>query len=243
VFLAGDAAHTLPPNRGAYGANTGIEDAHNLAWKVAAVLTGESGPDLLDSYDAERRPIAWLCHQQLFARVDGQDPGGPVEQVPLLDDQAMVFGKLYRSGAVLGADDELPPARRPDEWAGQPGTRAPHLWLASADQQLSTLDLLQGGWVLLTEAEHWVDATGRAAERVGVPVSVHHIGARLRPAEPDAFRRAFGLTPGGATLVRPDGYIAWRCRDLPTDPADALADALGRVAVAPRTSPPATVPQ
>src|SRR5262249_48332962 len=56
VFLAGDAAHTLPPNRGGFGANTGIEDAHNLAWKLAAVLSGESTPRLLDTYDAERRP-------------------------------------------------------------------------------------------------------------------------------------------------------------------------------------------
>src|SRR3954451_23229052 len=70
VFLAGDAAHTLPPARGGYGANTGIEDAHNLAWKLAAVLEGKSRPELLESYDAERRPIAWLRHDQIFARQD-----------------------------------------------------------------------------------------------------------------------------------------------------------------------------
>jgi putative polyketide hydroxylase len=60
VFLAGDAAHTLPPSRGGYGANTGIDDAHNLAWKLAAVLQGEAQEGLLDTYDAERRPIGKL---------------------------------------------------------------------------------------------------------------------------------------------------------------------------------------
>ena len=70
VFLAGDAAHQLPPNRGGYGANTGIEDADNLAWKLAAVTSGQFSPELLDTYDTERRPIAWLRHDQIFARAD-----------------------------------------------------------------------------------------------------------------------------------------------------------------------------
>ena len=70
VFLVGDAAHTLPPARGGYGANTGIEDAFNLAWKLASVVRGVSSPALLDTYDAERRPIAWLRHDQIFARRD-----------------------------------------------------------------------------------------------------------------------------------------------------------------------------
>lgn len=70
VFLVGDAAHQLPPNRGGFGANTGIDDAHNLAWKLAAVLAGRSEPRLLDTYDAERRPVADLRHDQLFARAD-----------------------------------------------------------------------------------------------------------------------------------------------------------------------------
>jgi putative polyketide hydroxylase len=68
VFLAGDAAHQLPPNRGGYGANTGIEDVHNLAWKLAAVLRGEASSALLDTYDAERRPIAWLRRADLCPR-------------------------------------------------------------------------------------------------------------------------------------------------------------------------------
>ncbi|MBB4935149.1 2-polyprenyl-6-methoxyphenol hydroxylase-like FAD-dependent oxidoreductase [Lipingzhangella halophila] len=92
VFLAGDAAHTLPPNRGGYSANTGIEDAHNLAWKLAAVLAGDSAPALLATYEAERRPIAWLCHDQIFAHNDGlrrREQGGPTVAAPLPPSAAM----------------------------------------------------------------------------------------------------------------------------------------------------------
>jgi putative polyketide hydroxylase len=129
VFLAGDAAHTLPPARGGYGANTGIEDAHNLAWKIGAVLSGASAPELLDTYDAERRPIAWLRHGQIFARPDyAQFARSADKDVRLIDDDAMELGQLYRSSAVIGAGEDLPPALPPDQWVGQPGTRAPHVW-------------------------------------------------------------------------------------------------------------------
>ena len=71
----------------------------------------------------------------------------------------MELGQLYRSSAVLGASDALPPAQRPDQWAGQPGTRAPHLALRGADgQAASTLDLFQRGWVLLTQDDGWAAA-------------------------------------------------------------------------------------
>ncbi|HUR09021.1 MAG TPA: FAD-dependent monooxygenase, partial [Nonomuraea sp.] len=227
VFLAGDAAHTLPPSRGGYGANTGIDDVHNLAWKLSSVLSGESTPRLLDTYDAERRPIAWLRYQQIFARSDYKAEAGATDaDVTIIDDAAMEFGQLYRSTAVLGAGEELPPAARPEEWAGQPGTRAPHLWLAGDGERLSTLDLFQRGWVLLAESDQWSAAAEQATEKTGVTVHFHPIGGRLQPEE---FRRAFGLSHDGASLVRPDGYIAWRSRDLPVQSADTLTQALGEV--------------
>jgi putative polyketide hydroxylase len=130
VFLAGDAAHTLPPNRGGYGANTGIDDANNLAWKLAAVLRGESGDGLLETYDAERRPIGKLRHDQIFSRPDyAEYADKDAPKVAVIDDDAMELGQLYRSSAILGAGAELPPAQRPDQWAGQPGTRAAHVWV------------------------------------------------------------------------------------------------------------------
>ncbi|ANZ36828.1 2,4-dichlorophenol 6-monooxygenase [Lentzea guizhouensis] len=206
VFLAGDAAHTLPPSRGGFGANVGIEDAHNLAWKLAAVLTGESRPSLLDTYDAERRPVATLCHQQIFARNDGHNRDGQPDDGPLHDNNAMHFGVLYRSAAVLGAGPDLPPAQLPEQWNGQPGTRAPHVWVEPGK---STLDLFQRGWVLVANDELWADAAK--------PLNVRY--------EPVARLDAFGLSEKGASLIRPDGYVAWRATDLPDDPERELAEA------------------
>lgn len=203
VFLAGDAAHTLPPSRGGFGANVGIEDAHNLAWKLAAVLGGESRPSLLDTYDAERRPVALLCHQQIFARNDGHNRDGEPEDVPLIDNNAMHYGVLYRSAAVLGAGQDLPPAQLPEQWNGQPGTRAPHAWVEPGK---STLDLFQRGWVLVADHPQWEEATADLAVRY----------ERVEQLE------LFGLSAKGASLIRPDGYIAWRSADLPDDPRAAL---------------------
>ncbi|KAJ5702797.1 hypothetical protein N7488_010345 [Penicillium malachiteum] len=109
IFLAGDAAHTLPPNRGGYGTNTGIHDVHNLAWKLAAVLSGQSSAELLDTYDAERRPVALLRHDQIFVRADYKvhlqtvTPAGEK-----IDDDAMEFGQIYLSKGIIGSSESLP---------------------------------------------------------------------------------------------------------------------------------------
>lgn len=233
VFLAGDAAHTLPPARGGFGANTGIEDAHNLAWKLSSVLSGESTPQLLDTYEDERRTIAWLRHNQIFARADYKADAGTITvDVPIIDDDAMELGQLYRSTAELGSGNDLPPALRPEQWAGQPGTRAPHLWVSRDDERMSTLDLFQRGWVLLAEDEQWCDAAAQAGEQLGIEVECLRVGVDVQPDDPEAFRTAFGLGATGASLVRPDGYVAWRSTEMPKDPAGALTDSLGRVASA-----------
>ena len=172
VFIAGDAAHTLPPTRGGFGANTGIHDVHNLAWKLSAVLSGVSTPELLETYDAERRPVAWGRLEQTFVRPDyAKHAGGVADGVAILDEAAMEFGQLYRSTAVIGAGAELPPAARPDEWAGQPGTRAPHLWVEKGGARVSTLDLFERGWVLLADERSLerrrCGGRGGAARRAG----------------------------------------------------------------------------
>lgn len=260
VFLVGDAAHTLPPARGGYGANTGIEDAFNLAWKLASVVAGVATPDLLETYDAERRPIAWLRHHQIFARQDYASVATDAEKsVAVIEDEAIELGQLYRSKAVLDAGDQLPPARRPEQWAGQPGTRAPHLWVSSGHERLSTLDLFHRGWVLVTEEPQWCAAATEAAGKLGLELCCLFFGdsaryatlkslslRQLQPVEcapgatnPEAFRNdfraAFGIGPSGASLVRPDGYVAWRSPNLPPYPAAALTDALQHSAFATRT--------
>ncbi|KZM72708.1 FAD-dependent monooxygenase [Nocardia terpenica] len=239
VFLAGDAAHQLPPNRGGFGANTGIDDAHNLAWKLAAVLSGESTPGLLETYSAERRPIALLRHEQLFARADYKAfLKTPKSDVPVLPEDAIELGQLYRSAAVLGAGAELPAALRPDEWAGQPGTRAPHLRILVDGTEESTLDLFQRGWVLVSEDDHWTEPVAAAIRATGVTVRLVLIGVDAKAVDPRPFGATYGVHDSGATLVRPDGYIAWRAVDAPADPARALADALGRAADSIRTARP-----
>jgi 2-polyprenyl-6-methoxyphenol hydroxylase-like FAD-dependent oxidoreductase len=235
IFLAGDAAHTLPPSRGGYGANTGIEDAHNLAWKMAAVHAGESAPQLLDTYDAERRPVAWLRHDQIFARPDYKaHAAADAPDVPIIDDNAMEFGQLYRSRAVIGADSALPPALRPDEWAGQPGTRAPHLWLTIGGERISTLDLFQSRWTLLATDEQWLAAVRAAEDELGITVAYLQLGVGPLLPKADAVRRAFRLGRTGAALIRPDGYVAMRSADLAAHPSNVLVQALSRVASAKR---------
>lgn len=225
VFLVGDAAHTLPPARGGYGANTGIEDAFNIAWKLASVLSGNSSSDLLDSYDAERRPIAWLRHDQIFARPDYAAMATEAEkQVQVIDDEAMELGQLYRSKIVLGAGEELPPAQRPERWAGQPGTRAQHLWLQRDTERVSTLDLLQRSWVLVCEDARWSELAKQAGGRLGIELS-----CLVLPRDADGCA-AFGIAERGCSLVRPDGYIAWRSPDLPAQPLITLIEAFGLAA-------------
>lgn len=227
IFLAGDAAHTLPPTRGGFGANTGIEDAYNLAWKLASVLSGESTPQLLDTYDVERRPIAWLRHEQTFARPDYKSVADNTEnKVHIIDDNAMEFGQLYRSTAVIGTDDKLPPALRTEQWAGQPGTRAPHFWMTKDGKPITTLDLFGHNWVLLTEDKSWLAVADNIGKKLGVKLECYHIGTDVVTADPRTFRKAFGVGYTGATLIRPDGYIAWRKADMPVNPHDVLHEAL-----------------
>jgi putative polyketide hydroxylase len=247
AFIVGDAAHTLPPARGGYGANTGIEDAFNLAWKLASVSSGASTPALLDTYDAERRPIAWLRHAQIFARQDYARWATDAEkQVPIIEDDAMELGQLYRSQAVLGAGEELPPALRPEQWSGQPGTRAPHLWISTNGDRVSTLDVLQRNWVLVANHPRWSEAAALASKQLGIELSCLHVADLQLPSPAPTLpprttptpretswsdvTTAFGIGSDGASLVRPDGYVAWRSRELPADPSRALTAALSQAA-------------
>ena len=212
VFLAGDAAHTLPPTRGGYGANTGIADAYNLAWKLAAVLAGESAPELLASYDEERRPIAWLRLRQTFARPDyARWADDATRATPILDPVAVELGELYRSRIVPVAG--LPDAQRPDAWRGQPGTRAPHVAVILGGRSASTLDLVGRGWVLVSADARWREAARAMAARIGVVVEAPDLDDVLGAEDRASYLRALGLDEAGASLVRPDGVVAWRATD------------------------------
>ena len=199
VFLAGDAAHVMPPN-GGFGGNAGVQDALNLAWKLAAVIKGEAGPPLLDTYEPERLPLSRLIVQQAYTRFATRvvPERGTEDVEPLVPDIELEIGLVERSDAILSEDGDdgalhLPPSAL----EGQPGTRAPHVELGAGR---STLDLFGSEFVVLRPA-------GEAVDDWAPP----GVTSQLIDAEP--FAEAYGLSAGGATLVRPDGVVAWRARD------------------------------
>jgi putative polyketide hydroxylase len=211
VFLAGDSAHTLPPTRGGYGANTGIADAFNLAWKLAAVLSGQSSESLLDSYEEERKPIAWMRLEQTFARPDyARYADDVLRATPLLDPIAVELGELYRSSIIDGTHSDLPIAQLPEMWQGQPGTRAPHRVVTHNGASMSTLDLYGAGWVLVSSSVAWCESAAHVKERTGIPVSPINLRATLGQDDGALVEQDLGIGHEGASLVRPDGIIAWR---------------------------------
>lgn len=231
VFLVGDAAHQLPPTRGGFGANTGIDDAYNLAWKLQRVITGVSTPALLDTYSPERQPIGWLRHQQTFARPDyGGWVGDILKGEHLYGDASMELGQLSRSTGIVGAGPELPPAAHPDEWAGQPGTRAPHAWIKCHGADCSTVDLFADEFVLLSANPVWGGAVSRAAAALGMTVRVYRVGQDVIFPVDRPFDRLFGVGQDGASLIRPDGIICWRAAKMMSEPEAALITTLKQVA-------------
>ena len=225
VFLVGDAAHIVPPT-GGLGGSTGVQDAHNLAWKLAAVLHGQAGPGLLDSYHDERHLVGLLVMQQALARFQFRmGPGGGAESAPLIDYSAVALGYQYRSSAVLGAAGDTTPLP-PEELTGGPGTRAPHLDVTLDGGRLSTIDLYGRHLVLLAGADGagWLAAADRVAERLGVPLRRYRLGVELAGTDLAGtdLAAAHGLGADGALLVRPDGFVAWRSPAAVGDPAAEL---------------------
>jgi len=235
VFLVGDAAHLMPPN-GGFGGNTGIHDAHNLAWKLAFAVKGVAGPGLLDSYGAERRPVAKLTVEQAYTRYVTRTATylGAKDYEPLVHDFNVELGYLYHSGAVVPEEGERdrPVHDDPRQALGRPGSRAPHVWIERDGKRLSTLDLFHRNFVLLAgpDGTAWCEAAGAAAAKFpGLDLDAYCVGG-ADLGDPNArFCAAYGLMPAGACLVRPDGVVAWRAKEAVADPADRLAEALRTV--------------
>lgn len=227
VFLVGDAAHALPPN-GGYGGNTGIQDAHNLAWKLAMAVRGTAGDGLLDTYDAERRPVGELTVDQAYTRyarrVTPELAGDDLP--PLVDDFSMEIGYRYHSPAVLpepGTDGDGAVVGHPSSVGGLPGTRAPHLPVRHRGEPVSILDLFGDGIVVLAgpDGQAWCEAARAVAHQLGVPLQAYAIGADV--ADPEhLFGPAYGVAGTGAVVVRPDGFVGWRSREGGRDPQQTL---------------------
>jgi putative polyketide hydroxylase len=233
VFLVGDAAHVMPPS-GAFGANAGIQDAYNLAWKLAFVLHGRAGPALLDTYEAERRPVAELTVAQALARSREwfhTDYPAHTAAPELIDDLTLMFGYRYQSTAILAETPE--PSNQavedPRHPTCQPGTRMPHVWVTVDGKDQSTVDLWAAGLVLLTGpgGAPWRHATEQLRTRDGLPLLARQVpdsGTFSAGSWPQ-----LGITPAGAILIRPDGFIAWRTATMPAQPEHVLDQVLHQV--------------
>jgi 2-polyprenyl-6-methoxyphenol hydroxylase-like FAD-dependent oxidoreductase len=223
IFLAGDSAHVMPPY-GGFGGNTGVQDAHNLAWKLAMVVKGQADPLLLNSYEVERRPAGVFTTEQAYGRYVTREAKylGLDNLQPLENDLNIELGYCYHSSAVIPDDVAVCQGHEsPRDSRGRPGTRAPHVWLERGGKQISTLDLFGSNFVVLAAAEggSWCDAAQAVSQQIGVPIDAYQFDLGT----------AYGLMPQGAVLVRPDGFVAWRAKDGCTDPAGRLLEAMRSV--------------
>ncbi len=221
----------MPPN-GGFGGNTGVQDAHNLAWKLALVLRGQAGPELLSTYEQERRPAAAFTAEQAYTRYVTRvapylAPGG---MQPLAPDLNIELGYCYHSPAVISEDPaDTRGHESPRESRGRPGTRAPHVYLNRAGERVSTLDLYGRNFVLLAgpEGDTWREYARDAALHEGIHLDVHQAGGAKELADPGGgFCEAHGIAPSGCLLVRPDGFVGWRARTSEDASAERLRGAL-----------------
>jgi hypothetical protein len=237
VHLLGDAVHQLSPT-GALGMNTGIADAVDLSWKLAAVIDGWGGDELLVTYDAERRLIGernvraatgyFEGHRDFEHGVEAiEDASAEGDEVrrrigaKLLRDIARMFrtvgvqlGYRYERTPICVPDGTPPPADEPEAYVptARPGSRAPHVWLADGR---STLDLFGDGFVLLSLGPETSEpsALAAAAAKRQMPFRV------VTLHEPEVLR----LYERRFVLVRPDGHVAWRGDKVPAD-VETLVD-------------------
>jgi 2-polyprenyl-6-methoxyphenol hydroxylase-like FAD-dependent oxidoreductase len=237
VFLAGDAAHMLWP-KGGFGANTGIGDAADLAWKLEAALAGWGGEALIESYERERRPIGLRNVTEAASNraADGELPSGPELEAAGPEGEAararakeiilrtrwkefhtpgVQLGYRYADSPVIAYDGTPEPPDEPTRYVPStwPGCRAPHAWIAPGR---STLDLFGRGFVLLKFPSAG-DTYGLEidAARAGVPLAVHAIDHPVIAA----------LYEQPMVLVRPDGHVGWRGASVPQGLIDLLRGA------------------
>lgn len=242
VQLCGDAVHLFTPT-GGFGMNTGIDDAANLAWKLAASVHGWAGDGLVDSYGAERRPVGVRNTRAALNLAKGLKgiPLGPVLEAATAEGErarataagvlagfaeefaslGIQLGARYDGSPLVVADGTEPPPDEPVRYvpSATPGGRAPHVWLGAGR---SLYDTFGRGFTLLRLAGG-DDASGfaRAAADRGVPLAIVDV-----PGDP-ARNTARDLYGADLVLVRPDQHVAWRGNAPPEDPDALLAAVTG----------------
>jgi putative polyketide hydroxylase len=248
LLLVGDAAHQVPPF-GGFGLNTGIQTAHNLAWKLGCVLRGEAGDALLDSFDCERREVATrVCE---FGRVNAGYIGQlmrAVRAASSTDEKREIVARSRQYGNWVGLDlgvhyegegafiaDDVHVPSVPDPIVdyvphAKPGHRAPHLWVRRGNERISTI-LLFDRFMLLTGADGapWIRAAHIVREQ-GVPQLEAHVVAAGGDLIPEGdFCGLYGITASGAVLVRPDGHVCFRAPGSVADPVTVLVAVFDRI--------------
>jgi len=243
AFLLGDAAHTMPPKEG-LGVNTAIQSAQNLAWKLAAVLRGHAAPELLDTYQTERHPVAWFA-----AKHSMTGPGAAILENTKMQQKKSEFfpitGYRYRSQAIISEEAPSPAPKEialldREELTGVPGTRLPHVWLERQTRRISTLDLFDGRFVLLSGSDgaRWRQAAIRAGESLGITLAAYSIGSGGDLVDPEHdWAARMGVSSDGAILVRPDAFVAWRSNHFTPTSGQQLEEVLNRV-MGRTTAPP-----
>ncbi len=231
VFVAGDAAHSHPPY-GGYGINTGFEDAVNLGWKLAAVEAGWGGAHLLDSYDAERRPVFESTARDFVAKSITKDREFLATYDPAVDRAAFEHEwEARQSGAAAEVDAFEPNYEGSPIVLGESGTPSAvgsHRFAARAGHHLAPMTLgtgqnvyevLGAGFTLvaLDQGPTVTEAWNAAAAALGLPLSIAAAGVTAETAKWEA----------GAILVRPDQFVAWAGEPKTADPAAILRAAIG----------------
>lgn len=246
IFLIGDAAHRLPPT-GGLGMNTGVADAHNLAWKLAFVLKYNLSEKLLDTYYDERAPIAkrnieWSTENakrffDIFKAIQtGDNETLKIklhEQQKNLNYVGLDLGFIYHSKAILSENDQTLSVL-PDKYIPTtlPGSRAPYVNLIKDGKKISTLDLFEKDFVLLigSDGEPWRTAANQLAETVSYPLIVYRIAPDGDLVDQEnAWQDIYGIAANGAVLIRPDGHVAWRSVTIADNPQQELAKCLNYI--------------
>ncbi|MBL0422986.1 FAD-dependent monooxygenase [Ramlibacter sp. AW1] len=231
VFVAGDAAHSHPPY-GGYGVNSGLEDARNLGWKLAATLQGWGGPGLLDSYDAERRPVFGSTIRDFIARSIESDKQFLASHDPARDPAGFEQAWQARAQGAVGEVHSFEPNYEgsPVVWPGAGEGRScsavgSHRFEARAGHHLAPAVLgttrnvfeeLGHGFTLMAFGADpsAVQAFHDAAAKMGLPLTVVSDAFEGEPARYEA----------RLVLVRPDQFVAWAGREptLDADQAEAV---------------------
>jgi 2-polyprenyl-6-methoxyphenol hydroxylase-like FAD-dependent oxidoreductase len=242
VFLAGDAVHLFTPT-GGFGMNTGIDDASNLSWKLAAMVQAWGGDKLLATYEGERRPVAFRntgAARQLTANIGDTEVDPAIEQDSPVGEAARRaaaatlsgFREQFASlGVQLGARYDGSPiiaecGTAPGDSVIKytptsiPGGRTPHVWLDESRTSGSSLyDRLGRGFTLLRLGPHAPDASAITTAAAGrnIPLKVLDV----------ADAEARDLYECDLALIRPDQYVAWRGNTVPPDAESVLARLVG----------------